>query len=73
MDWTTQIRIALRDHLATGITVYRVGQDTGISVGRLHEFVVDEKNLNRENSEKLAKYLGFHLTRKAPKTISRNG
>lgn len=73
MDWTTQIRSALRDHLATGITVYRVGQDAGISVGRLHEFVVDEKKLNRENTEKLANYLGFRLTRKRPQNISKIG
>lgn len=73
MDWTNQIRTALREHLATGITVYRVGQDTGISVGRLHEFVVDEKKLTSQNLEILGKYLGFRLSRKSTKTISEIG
>lgn len=73
MDWSTQIRAALHDRLADGTTVYRVAQDTGISTGRLHEFAVDGKNLSRENTEKLAKYLGFRLVRRTPKIISKIG
>ena len=72
--WTDRVRTALSEHLvSTGSTIYRVSQDTGISTGKLHGFLVDKKNLSAPNLEILAKNLGFRLTRSTPKTISRNG
>jgi hypothetical protein len=69
-SWIDQVRTALNE---CGETQYRVSQQTGIRVGRLHDFVNCGKNLSATNLENLAKYLGFRLVRKTQKTISENG
>ncbi|MEQ8788888.1 MAG: helix-turn-helix transcriptional regulator [Pirellulaceae bacterium] len=59
-------RIGIADALrkgikATGETLYRVAEDSGVDYAVLHRFVNDGTNIAVSNAEKLAEYLGLEL------------
>ena len=54
------LRRAIRD---SGVTLYRVAKDSGVSYPAVHRFVSGKRSLSLDAVDKLCKYLGLKLTR----------
>ena len=58
----------------SGLTLYRIAKDSGVTHGTLHPFVVHQSGLRLENVDKLAVYFGLELqpAKKSKRKSSRN-
>jgi hypothetical protein len=54
------LRQAVRE---SGLTLYRVAKDSGVSYATLHRFMARGRALSLDGVDKLCKYLGLKLTR----------
>lgn len=55
-DLMTQLREAIE---ASGVTRYRIAQDTGIAQSQLSRLMTGEQGLSVPAAERLAEYLGY--------------
>ena len=55
-----QLRKAIAD---SGVSLYRVSKDSGVSYGALHRFVHGQTDLRLETVDKLAIYLELKLSK----------
>ena len=56
---TDQLRHAIAD---SGVTLYRVSKDSGVSYAAIHRFMAGTHDLKLGTVDKLAAYLGLKLT-----------
>jgi hypothetical protein len=49
--------------LESGLTLYRVAKDSGVSYPALHRFTVHKRPVSMETLDKLWAYLGLRLAR----------
>jgi hypothetical protein len=55
---TEMLRVAIR---GSGLSAYRISQDTGLIVTSILRFLEGETSLRLDKADVLAEYLGFHL------------
>jgi transcriptional regulator with XRE-family HTH domain len=48
----------------SGLTIYRIGKDTGIEEASLYRFLRGETTLRLDKAAALAEYLGFELVKR---------
>ena len=60
MTLQDQLRQAVED---SGLTLYRIAQDSGVAYQVLHRFARGERDLTLETASKLADYFGMRFTR----------
>jgi hypothetical protein len=57
------LRQEIRNIMARGVSLYRVGKDSGVSYPALHRFVVHGQAASMKALDKLCAYLGLQLSR----------
>ena len=60
MTLAEQLREAID---GSGLTLYRVAKDSGVSYGMLHRFYHNDRDVYLGTANKLAAYFGMRLTR----------
>jgi hypothetical protein len=56
---------------ASGLTLYRIAKDSGVSYPSVHYFLTGDQGLTLESAEKLFDYLGWTLKPPKPKRGSK--
>ena len=49
--------------LTSGVSLYRIAQESGVSYGMIHRFAHGERDLRLESAGRIAAALGLHLTK----------
>jgi transcriptional regulator with XRE-family HTH domain len=69
MSLTGELRDAIE---SSGVTLYRIAKDSGVSYAVLHRFANGERQIKLDSADKLADYFGMRLMKpkrsRPPKT-----
>jgi ribosome-binding protein aMBF1 (putative translation factor) len=60
MSLTTELQKAIE---TSGLSLYRIAKDSGISYSVLHRFANNERQVKLDAGDKLAEYFGMRLTK----------
>ena len=70
MTLSDELRQAIVD---SGLTLYRVAKDSGVSYGVMYRFAADERDITLTTAGKIADALGLHLAKLPKRATSKGG